>query len=234
MNRITDVHYRQLFKHLSLNDLMNCRLVSKRFRDLVDEVRIKKLIIFKSLPPRPGKFQLLDEWYSLADCVHVLSVDKFFASKTIRRCLEKLEKLAIYTWQFSDKNFFKVRFVELSYLEVDCATIIHPTVLESPKLERIFFYQAWMNDSRKNVPNGHWLISVHDFGFEHVFSKQLKHINIRNIAEPPFFEYCVRRGLFNELEVIEMQLFDFEPALHRPELSEAEEDRRWSGRQYAV
>ena len=171
-------------------------------------MRIKKLAIFMALPPRPGKFQLLDEQYDLSDCVHVLSLDSFFASKTILKCLEKLEKLAIFTWDHGEKNFFKVQFNELTYLEIDCVTIIHPTILASPKLERIFYYQAWMNEQHEDSSG--LPILVNDFGFDKLISKRLKHINFRNLVDQPFLEYCVRRGLLNEIEVIEVQLFDLE------------------------
>ena len=217
MNVLIDDHYRELFKHLSLNDLMNWRLVSKRFRVLVDSVRIKKLAIFmfKGIPPRPGKFQLLDEQYGLSDCVHVLSLDSFFKSPTIRRCLEKLEKLVISTWQPNDKNFFKVYLNQLTYLEIICCTIVHPTILASPKLEKIFYHQALMNDRYDSYDDSSELpIFVNDLGFDKVVSKRLKHINFRNVVDKPFFEYCVQRGLFNEIEVIECQLLDLETLLY--------------------
>ena len=212
MNRLNDDHYRELFKHLSLNDLMNWRLVSKRFRVLVDSVRIKKLSIFKGVPPIPGKFKLLDEQYGLSDCVHVLSLDSFFKSSTILKCLEQLEKLAIFTRNGGEKNFFRAQFNELSYLEIHCAMIVHPTLLASPKLEKIYYYQAWMNDSHEDSSG--LSILLHPFGFDKVVSKRLKHISFRRPVVKPFFEYCVQRGLLNEMEVIEVQVSKLEWLLY--------------------
>ena len=215
MNPLVDDHYREIFKHLSLNDLMNCRLVSKRFKVLVDLVRIKKLAIFTGLAPRPGKFRLLDEHYGLSDCVHVLSLDSFFKSRTILKCLEKLEKLVISTWDWTESNFFKVQFNELRSLEIFCCKIVHPTMLASPKLEKIFYYHAYMNNYGNVQSWSRYLpSSVVRSGFDKMVSKRLKHINFRSAVDKPFFEYCAQRGLLDEMEVIEIQLFDLESLLY--------------------
>ena len=56
--------------------------------------------------------------------------------------------------------------------------------------------------------------SVNDYGFDRVVSRRLKHINFRSLVDRRFFDYCVRRDLLKELEMIEVQLVDLETLLH--------------------
>lgn len=213
MDKLTNNTLLIIFKLLNLNDRSCLRIVCKKFKLLIDSIKIKKCVIYKGLPPVPGKFKLINERYDLVDCVYVYDLDQFFNTKFVINCLEKIEYLYIMSWNHGIVNTFKRKFKELKYFESDSVTLLHSDILKSSNLEGLSLYQTYFNEAY-DLMSSKVTVSVHDFGFQNLISNRLKHFNGRNITEIQFFFYCFNKGIFDQIETMSVHIHSLEALIY--------------------
>ena len=55
MENLIDDVWLLILRYINMNDRASMRLVNKKWRYFIDKIVIKKLIIFYTLPPKPGR-----------------------------------------------------------------------------------------------------------------------------------------------------------------------------------
>lgn len=161
---------------------------------------------------------MIDEKYSLQDCVYVLNLQTFFANKFILQRLDKIEKLVI---NGLDRPEFSVNstFQRLIHLELREVCMGNSTVLQSPNIKTLFLHNAHLSNSGEDYFNGM-------LGFNRLTCK-LNHFSHSAMLRPDvedveFYRSCVKNGTFSELETLDCYLTDLKTLIfignHFPKL----------------
>lgn len=163
-------------------------------------------VIFDRSPIQPGKFALIDEKYSLQDCVYVFNVGAFFANSFILERLKKIEKLVI---NGLDRQEFCLHstFNKLTHLELREVCVRNPTILKSPNIKTLFLHDAFLNNSREDYFNG--LLGFNSLGCK------LNHFSNSTVlrAELDFYQSCLKTGAFSELATLDCYVSELKTLL---------------------
>ena len=95
MDILKDDEWLVIFKMLNLNERANLRLVTKKFKCLVDTIKITKLIIYIEMLPLPGQLMPTNEPFGLQDTVQVYDINKFFSNPIILDQMKPIRQLVI-------------------------------------------------------------------------------------------------------------------------------------------
>lgn len=205
-----------ILKYFTFNEKYRLRLVCKQFKNLIDSIPIRKLIIYEKHPQLSGKFQMIDEHFSYLDTVYVYDLNEFFNTKPIIENLKKsIKKLVIYGLD-SSLISLKEPFNELTYLELKDICFSNATILESQKLKQLLIYRSSFEtpenfDEQLSIGK-----SISSTIFNHLsglnsLKGKLKHFvcHFSNLDdETEFFKLCVKAKIFSELEILEIYLED--------------------------
>ena len=95
MTKLIDDLLLAIFKECDLNERTKLRLVNKRFKNLIDSILIKNLIVFEKEQPINGEYKLLNKAFNLKDAVCVLDLNRFFKSQIILDRMKNVKRLVI-------------------------------------------------------------------------------------------------------------------------------------------
>ena len=218
MNVLNDDCLLLIFKELSLNERTNLRLVSKRFKRLLDTIAIKKLVVYIQNEPLPGKLAFTDEPYDLVDTVCVSDAGKFFASPIILRQLSGVQTLVIFGRISSFP--IKATFRKLKHLEMNNIFLESPEIFWSPSLELLKLHDCDLME--RNPLNDFAFLSgsrpgegaFRLLGFGEVQSKAIKRMALYGLFESAFYIYLHKSGLCASLQEINIIAVDFDALIY--------------------
>ena len=212
MDTLNDNELLIIFKQLNLNERVHLRLVSKRFKSLLDAIKITKLIIYHEMPALPDRLTYTDEPFDIQDMVEVYDLNKFFNNPTILDQLEPIRQLVIEGRKVESEIDLKIGFKKLNYLRLRSVMFTNSSLLQSTELEylmlEVAFFQPNLNELDKidfiRLP------LVFYYQFNDLKSRKIKYLKLKLVVDEfAFLEYCVEHGLFNSLEQIDVPFSDF-------------------------
>ena len=208
MDTLNDDELLIIFKMLNLNERTHLRLLSKRFKCLVDTIKIYKLIIYQQLPALAGHLAYTDEPYGILDTVEVYDLDKFFNNPTILDQMKPIRQLVIEGCGNKITINLNATFGKLNYLRVQGITFTSSSLLQSTELEHLILESTFQVDpSKHGIP-----VSAFKYQFNELKSGKIKYLKMRAV-EFEFLEHCVKNGIFSSLEEIDITFFNFESLL---------------------
>lgn len=201
--------------YLNLNERASMRLVSKKWKYIVDKIVVRKLAIFHNLPPKPGRLKIKNERFCLGDTVHVEKWDSFIRNAFVTaNLLRSIEKMVVMSNEKRELNFYDLKFDRLSYLELHDVRISEQSAfLESNRIETLFlYYRDNLDYFRKE--NEDIAKMNKKFGFLKLLSrlKKLKHLNIRNKLTIEFFQNWTQ--ILNKIEQLDVHIRDVKTLLY--------------------
>lgn len=211
MDQLNDDCLLLIFKQLDLNARTKLRSVNKLFRDLVDSIKIQKLIIFEQNLPLPGKLRATGEAYGLLHTACVFDLNQFFSSPILLEQMKLITTLVVYGERSGTVVAFQsAAFDQLTHLELYRFRFADLSILKSPRLEHLVLNDLAYKENEMRVPieqinrlfgskeqmSGSLFLS----GFDHVTSRQIKHLSINDELDAGFLSYCTENGLFRSLE----------------------------------
>lgn len=201
--------------YLNLNERALMRLVSRKWKALVDAHVVKKLAIFINLPPKPGRLKIKNERFCLGDTVHVEQWDRFVKNGfVISNLLRSVEKLVVMSNEKRELNFYDLKLDRLTYLELHDVRINEKSAfLESNRIETLFlYYRDNLDYFRKE--NEDIAKMNKKFGFLKLLSrlKKLKHLNIRNKLTIEFFQNWTQ--ILSKIERLDAHIRDVKTLLY--------------------
>ena len=208
MNALNDDALIEIFKKLDLNERVKLRLASKRFKQLVDSIKIKKLAIFRKTPQADGRFFLSNQKWSLEETAYVNDVEKFFRNKIILNSLKQVVSLFLSGPANEDLCKVNVKFNELKHLEVHNFDFEGCAILKSSKIETFFCNGLFYNDTVLYQALAHNSTSVQFTGFNGLKSK-LKKFETRYFADLELFKHSKDKKLFDQIECLNVFCRDF-------------------------
>ena len=201
-----------VFKELPLHERANLRLVSKRFKRLLDIIAIKKLVVYIRSEPLPGKLAFTNEPYDLADTVRVSDADKFFASPIILHQLKGVQTLVIFgsinQWAI-EATFAKLKHLEMNNIYLKSSEILKSTSLECLKLQDGFVINDYSRQ-RCSVAEG----SFRYLGFGDLQSKAIKRMALYGLFESAFYIHLHKSGVCPSLQEINIVAVDFDALIY--------------------
>lgn len=215
MDMLNDDQLLLIFAKMPLNERTDLRLVSKRFRRLLDTIAIKKLVVYIQNEALPGKLAFTNEPYELADTVRVSDPGKFFASPMILNQLKGVETLVIFgrISQFA----IKTKFAKLKHLEMNNIFLESPEIFKSPSLESLKLHDCDLINltheivfSGRSVAESSFLI----LGFGELRSKTLKRLALYGLFESAFYVHLHKTGLCASLQQINIIAVDFDALIY--------------------
>ena len=207
-----------IFKMFNLNERTNLRLVSKRFKCLLDMIKITKLIIYEKSPTLPVQPNYADESNSLQDTVYVYDLNKFFNNPTILDQMEPIRQLVIEGSKSETEIDLKTGFKKLTYLRLRNVKFTNSSLLQSTELEHLTLQDSFFHSFGKCISDfgGIYQIIQSDYNrsvFNHKFndlkSRKLKYLKLIS-ADFEGLRCWIQHGLFHSLEEIDITFFDFE------------------------
>ena len=211
----------KILKNLDPKDRLPLRLVSKRFKFIVDSIRLntfksKSLILFSRRPPIVNRFKLIDGDYSLEDIVYLINLTPFFKNPLVLNCIDKIEKLVIYG---NEKDSFNINYTfdHLNYLELHNAKCTNSTILKSKNLEYLYVYRSVFNHTTEEEIGVDLETakspSFYFFGFNDLKSKQLKSLYLRDCHNDmlgiEFFKLALKKSVLPKIKELDVHLQDF-------------------------
>ena len=224
MDILNDDEWLIIFKQFNLNERTHLRLVSKKFKSLLDTIKITKLIIYERWPVVPDQLMHTDEPFSLQDTVEVYNLNKFFNNPIILGQMRSIRQLVVAGFTDAirvkylseiDLNtvFRKLNYLRLRNVMFTNSSLLQSTEIEHLILERSFFKSIEKCASYRNeieqfgLPANSRSILVFKYQFNDLKSRKIKYLTL-NVIDLPFVEYCVEHGLFNSLEQIDATFAD--------------------------
>ena len=212
MDALNDDCLLLIFREFPLNERTNLRLVSKRFKRLLDTIAIKKLVVYIQNEPLPGKLAFTDEPYDLVDTVCVSDAGKFFASPIILRQLSAVQTLVIFgrSNQFSIKATFR----KLKYLEMNDIFLESPEILKSPSVECLKLHNSTYIDPvalRFDTSIAERSFRCLGFGKHR---SNLKHFSLQALFDTSFYTYLHKSGVCASLQEIHFMDVDFKALIY--------------------
>ena len=200
-----------IVKEFRLHERANLRLVSKRFKRLLDNIAIRKLVVYIHNEPLPGKLAFTDESYDLADTVRVSDASKFFASPIILRQLKSVQTLVIFghASEFAIEFAIKATFAKLKHLEMTNVFVSSSEIFKSPSLECLKLQDSFLSDEFDRQHSSVAKRSFRSLGFGEVRSRAIKRMALHGLFESAFYIYLHKSGLCDSLQEINIIAMDF-------------------------
>lgn len=216
MDKLNDDELLIIFKMLSLNERANLRLVSKRFKSLLDTIQITKLIIYERIPSLPGRLVHTNEPYGIQHTVYVYDLNKFFNNPTIIGQMKSIRQLVVEGFKPKTEIDLKTGFKKLNYLKLRNVVFTNASLLQSTELEHLIIKFSFFNSIERCTSHLDKLDgikynnspSVFNYQFNELKTRKLKYLKLM-AAEFEFLDYCVKHGLFSSLEEIDVSFSDF-------------------------
>ena len=222
MDILNDDEWLIIFKQFNLNERTHLRLVSKRFKSLLDTIKITKLIIYERWPAVPDQLMHTDEPFSIQDTVEVYDLNKFFNNPIILEQMRSIRQLVIEGCSNEKEINLNTAFTKLNYLRLQGVVFTNSSLLQSTELEYLMLNFVFLNSMEKCNANLNEIEqfglsdysrspSVFSYQFNELRSRKIKYLNLNFIyKESEFLSYCIEHGLFSSLEQIDVSFFDFE------------------------
>ena len=209
-----------IFKMFTLNERTHLRLVSRRFKSLLDSIKINKLIIYEKMPALPGQLIHTNEPYGILDTVEVYDLNKFFNNPAILDQLEPIRQLVIEGHRKEKDVDLNTVFKKLTYLKLRNVLFTNSSLLQSTEIEHLMLECSFFNSIENCIRHMKQIglstykgsPSVFKFQFNDLKSRRIKYLHL-DTAEFAFLDYCVDNGLFNSLEEIHFKFHDFRSLL---------------------
>lgn len=107
MDKFEDHVLVNIIKNLNLNERVPVRMVSKKFRNLCDNIAIEKLFVFERKSVLPYELKLITDEFNMVDTVNVYDIRKFFSMKILKQ-MKSIKKLAIKgIFDYNLNNYLK-------------------------------------------------------------------------------------------------------------------------------
>ena len=225
MVTLNDDEWLIIFKMLNLNERTNLRLVSKRFKRLLDTIKITKLVIYQKRCALPGRLNYTDEPYGIQDTAEVYDLNKFFNNPIILDQMQPIRQLVIECHMKDKEIDLNTEFTKLNYLRLRNAMFTNSSLLQSAELEHLILELSFFKSTKlcmtflmERIQNGELDADyglpqlVFNYQFNELKSRKLKYLNL-DLTDPTFLEYCVEHDLFSSLEEIDFMFNDFESLL---------------------
>ena len=207
MDTLNDDELLVIFNMLNLNERTNLRLVSKRFKCLLDSVKITKLIIYEKIQPVLDPLTYTNESYGLLDTVEVYDLYQFFNNPTILKQMEPIKILVIKGAERGRGIDLKTTvFTKLSYLKLQNVVFTSPSILESTELEHLILESSFFNSIAGWYGRPPTAI---DNPFNHLNSPKIKYLRVSSIDFKLLFNYFAK--LFDSLVELDVMFVDFAP-----------------------
>lgn len=199
--RLADSLLLKILKQLNFNERLNIRLVSKRFRDLCDNIEIEKLIVFERTKPIAGRLKHTNEKYALVDTVSVNDLALFFGNKKIAQQLMHLRTLVIFGYRPKPIELNQ-KFDKLIYLQLSNVLLNSVEILKSPQI------QVYINDCAyfSGANQAEDLLAVYQI--DQMKSRKIKYWSMKGPLTEEFFKQCLKIQLFDSLEELQVTLTD--------------------------
>lgn len=224
MERFDDKLLKLIMQELDLNERAKFRLINKRCKDLLDSIPINKLVVFDRLPPVPGRFEYIDEEYSLADTAQVFDLTKFFQSATLLKQMKPLKKLVIrgiHEKVIRLKTEFELNtsFEQLNYLALYDVLVRTSEVVSSPNIQHLILdgcalkskdaIAARIEEMQTANPSDQSL-SFFMYGLFNLRSRCLRTLKITLETEYCLYLHLSRNRLLESIEELNVVIPDFE------------------------
>ena len=223
MDKLNDDELLMILKLMTINERASLRLVSSRYKRLIDSIKFKELIVSQNLKPISGQFEDGD-CYDLDKCVCVTDLNKFLNCESILDSMKYIKKLKLIG-EPNYERFVKIKFGfrQLTYFEAYRVLFSNPTIVNnSPNIHTLILKDTFMNydkwrklkDIYMNNDNSRKLDMVYDIfkipqaiiynGFEYL-KLNIKHLRLisPNLLDIYFFEYLVENNILKQIEKID-------------------------------
>lgn len=151
---------------------------------------------------------MTDDWYTEADSVFVLNLERFFNNKFIVKRFAQVRQLKIIGLDEMEFSCV-IKFNALIHLELNNVRITNGTIFESTNLKKLLMSNAYLCTS----PAFHF----HHLGLGSVKSK-LQHFHTTDILPPDeefkFFQMVHASHMLSELETLDCHLMSFKTLVY--------------------
>ena len=205
MDTLNDDELLIIFKLLTLNERTKLRSVSKRFKSLLDSIKITKLIIYDQVQPIADQLTYTNEPYDLLDTVEVYDLYHFFNNATILKQMESIRILTIEFYLPARAIDLKTTvFTKLSYLKLRNVEFTNPSILKSTELEHLILESSFFNSMSSNR-----MPTIFNNPFNHLNSPKIKYLMLTPIDFKLLANYFMKR--FDSIIEIDIMVDDCGP-----------------------